>query len=254
MKRARSDDGFDEQVGRIAALGEPIRRALYRYVAGQSEPVGRDEAASATGVARHVAKFHLDRLETDGLLDSEYSRPPGRRGPGAGRPAKRYRRSAREVSVSLPERRYDVAGRVMASAIEAAAESGAPVADTLHESAAAAGRELGEQARDRLDEDAGPTACVQAISDVLAEHGYEPRADDGLVTLANCPFHALAREHPDLVCGMNLDLISAMVSGCGRSAPRARLDPAPDRCCVTLETRRRPARTKGPARAAETRP
>src|SRR6185437_10558045 len=83
-------EGFDQQVDRIAALGEPIRRALYRYVITEPNPVGREQAATAVGVPLHVAKFHLDKLEADGLLDSEYSRPPGRSGPGAGRPAKRY--------------------------------------------------------------------------------------------------------------------------------------------------------------------
>ncbi|MEO9222484.1 MAG: helix-turn-helix domain-containing protein [Mycobacteriaceae bacterium] len=122
----RSDD-FDEQVGRIAALGEPIRRALYRYVVGQPRAVGREEAAAAVGVAQHTAKFHLDKLATDGLLDTEFSRPPGRTGPGAGRPAKRYRRSERDLSVSLPARRYDLVGHVMAEAITAASVSGMAV-------------------------------------------------------------------------------------------------------------------------------
>ena len=113
MRAVADADAFDERVGRIAALGEPLRRALYRYVAAQPEPVSRDEAAAAVGIARHVTKFHLDRLEADGLLETSYSRPPGRGGPGAGRPAKRYRRSSGEVSVSLPARSYDLAGRVM---------------------------------------------------------------------------------------------------------------------------------------------
>jgi predicted ArsR family transcriptional regulator len=53
------------------------------------------------------------------------------------------------------------------------------------------------------------------------------------VTLANCPFHALAREHTELVCAMNLALFTGMAD---RAWPEvtARLDPAPDRCCVTL--------------------
>ena len=234
MRRTGGRGGFDEQVGMIAALGEPIRRALYRYVVGQPEPVGREQAAAAVGVARHVAKFHLDKLEADGLLDTEYSRPPGRRGPGAGRPAKRYRRSLREVSVSLPGRRYDLAGRLMAHAIATASESGRPVVDALHEAATVEGRALGDQARARLGADLSASARSSVVCEVLAEHGYEPRTGDGVVTLVNCPFHALAREHPDLVCGMNLDLVRGLLQACDRSGLHARLDPAPGRCCVTL--------------------
>jgi predicted ArsR family transcriptional regulator len=235
MRDVDDDEGFDRQVGRIAALGEPIRRALYRYVTSEPEPVGREEAASAVGVPPHVAKFHLDKLEADGLLDSEYSRPPGRSGPGAGRPAKRYRRSKRELSVSLPERRYDLAGRLMAQAIAAATESGGPVADALHEAAVVEGRRLGDLVNARLGHRRGPAAFGRAIKEVLAEYGYEPRAGDDVITLANCPFHALAREHTELVCGMNLQLLDGVLEGVPASGLTARLRPAPGSCCVRLE-------------------
>lgn len=240
MRDIEDDEGFDRQVGRIAALAEPIRRALYRYVVSEPEPVGREQAASAVGVPPHVAKFHLDKLEADGLLDSEYSRPPGRSGPGAGRPAKRYRRSKRELSVSLPERRYDMAGRVMAQAISTATESGTPVADALRQAAAEEGRHLGDRVNARLGRLRSRAAFGRAINRVLADYGYEPRAGDGdAITLANCPFHALAQEHTELVCGMNLDLLSGLLETCEGSGMQARLDPAPGRCCVTLGRQRR---------------
>jgi predicted ArsR family transcriptional regulator len=229
-------EGFDQQVGRLAVLGEPVRRALYRYVAGESAPVGREAAASAVGVPAHVAKFHLDKLEADGLLDSEYSRPPGRSGPGAGRPAKRYRRSTRELSVSLPARRYDLAGRVMAQAIAAATECDRPVRDALQEAALAEGRRLGDLVNARMGRRSSSAALGRAVNSVLADYGYEPRPEDDVVMLANCPFHALAREHPELVCGMNLDLLSGMVETCDRGGLQARLDPAAGRCCVTLSS------------------
>jgi predicted ArsR family transcriptional regulator len=140
MNKAAQDD-LDTRLGRIAALGDPIRRALYRFVVAQPEPVGRAQAADAVGIAHHSAKFHLDKLESEGLLDIEYARRPGRSGPGAGRPAKRYRRSAREVAVSLPERRYDIASYVMAEAITTARESDMPVAEAVQQSASALGRD-----------------------------------------------------------------------------------------------------------------
>ena len=235
MRRTGGTERFDEQIGLIAALGEPIRRALYRYVVAQPEPVGREQAASAIGVARHVAKFHLDKLEADGLLETEYSRPPGRGGPGAGRPAKRYRRAARDVSVSLPERRYDLAGRVMAQAIAAATDSGTPIADALHEAATVEGRDMGDLVQARLGEDPDQATRTRVVSDLLSEQGYEPRITDDVITLVNCPFHSLAREHTDLVCGMNLDLIRGLLATCDGSGLHARLDPVPGQCCVKLD-------------------
>src|SRR3569833_1547391 len=109
-------DEFAADVASLAALSEPVRRALYRFVVAQDRPVSRENAAAGVGVPHHVAKFTLDRLVADGLLDVEYRRPPGRSGPGAGRPTKLYRRAARRFAVSLPERHYDVVGRILAEA------------------------------------------------------------------------------------------------------------------------------------------
>lgn len=235
MRKTDVDAELDDRLARVAALGEPIRRDLYRYVVSQREPVGRDEAAEAVGVARHTAKFHLDRLEADGLLETEYRRPPGRRGPGAGRPAKRYRRAAGELAVSLPPRRYDLAGRVLARAIAVATESGGPVADAVHDAAVSEGRALGASAVERGIDRTPREAAAEVIGGVLAEYGYEPRISAGAVELDNCPFHALAEEHRPLVCGMNLDLINGLLEQCSHSGLSARLDPAPGRCCVVLE-------------------
>ncbi len=239
-----SGDDFDTRVAGVAALGEPVRRALYRYVVAQPGPVSRDQAAEGVGVPRHVAKFHLDKLEDDGLLEVEFRRPAGRGGPGAGRPAKLYRRSPRELAVSLPERRYELAGRVMAQAILDAERDDLPIAEALHATAAGAGRVLGEEARRRAGSRAGQVALQVAARTVLAEHGYEPRTDPDGLTLTNCPFHALARDYTDLVCGMNLDLVDGLLARLERANLEARLDPAPGRCCVTV--RRRPARKETP--------
>jgi predicted ArsR family transcriptional regulator len=229
-----SHANFDEQVTGIAALGEPIRRALYRFVVAQPDAVSRDEAAAGLGVARHVAKFHLDKLVDDGLLAVEFARPPGRSGPGAGRPAKRYRRAARELAVSLPERHYELAGRLFARAVTDAAQDGVPVEDALRDAAHDVGRALGEQARAVARPGASSDEVMAAITDVLVECGYEPRADDEGVTLVNCPFHALAQEFTELVCGMNLDLMEGFSDTLDGRPFEPCLDPAPGRCCVRL--------------------
>jgi predicted ArsR family transcriptional regulator len=225
-------DDFVSQVTGVSALAEPARRALYLYVVAQSEPVSRDQAAAGADLPRHTAKFHLDKLVADGLLDTEFRRLSGRRGPGAGRPTKLYRRSARQVAVSLPQRHYELAGRILAGAVDSAAGDGTPVLEAVHRAAADAGRRLCAEGHRRSSDTRTPT--LDDISAALAAHGYEPRAEGDTVVLANCPFHALAREHTALVCGMNLHLITAMLDECGDAGVRAALDPAPDRCCVTL--------------------
>ena len=222
----------------VGALAEPVRRALYLFVAEQPEPVSRDEAAAGVDVPRHTAKFHLDRLVADGLLQVRYQRPPGRGGPGAGRPTKRYLRADQDVAVSLPPRRYDLAGRLMAAAIDRSTAEDVPVLDALRRTAARHGRELGARATQVDPPPASPAQVVERTCAVLAEEGYEPRADGGEIVLANCPFHALAADHTSLVCGMNLALLGAMgdaLAGPPAGATvAARLEPAPGRCCVVL--------------------
>jgi predicted ArsR family transcriptional regulator len=229
------DDGdFVAQVGGVGALAEPARRTLYLYVVGQPEPVSRDQAAAGVGLARHTAKFHLDKLVAEGLLSTEFRRLSGRSGPGAGRPTKLYRRADRQFAVTLPERHYDLAGQILAAAIEAAARSGIPVIEAVQEAAAVAGRRIG-------------SACgtsVRSLDDVarvLIGHGYEPRVEGAAVLLANCPFHALARDHTALVCGMNLHLLGALLDVLGGTDVHARLEPAPQRCCVVVGTGPPPA-------------
>ncbi|HEX8860918.1 MAG TPA: helix-turn-helix domain-containing protein [Actinomycetes bacterium] len=233
-----SGDDFDASVTGVATLAEPVRRALYRWVSAQPGPVNRDQAAEGVGVPRHVAKFHLDKLEDEGLLEVEFRRPAGRAGPGAGRPAKLYRRSRRELAVTVPERRYELASRVLAQAITAARRDGVPIGEALRAAATHEGRQHGAAARPlpgaNADRDAHPAAALQ----VLADHGYEPRDDgQGGLLLGNCPFHALAKDSTELVCGMNLDLIGGLLDGLNEAKLEARLDPAPGRCCVVVRPR-----------------
>ena len=224
---------LDSRLDRISGLGEPVRRALYRFVVAQGAPVSREQAATGVGVAHHVAKFNLDRLVEDGLLQAEYRRPEGRSGPGAGRPAKLYRRAEGDLEISLPERRYDLAGRLLARAVARAERTDSPVGETLRAVAREAGQVFG-----RATVTTGPRRSQRKITetvvDALTAQGFEPCATRDDITLANCPFHALADEETELVCGMNLALVEGVLDGVGATKLRAELDPAPHRCCVRI--------------------
>ena len=230
---------FDAQVTGIGALIDPTRRALYRYVVAQPSPVSRDQAAEGLGVARHIAKFHLDKLFADGLLGVEYARAPGRRGPGAGRPAKLYSRSSRELAVSLPQREYALAGRLLAEAVTEAERDGVPIGDALASASRTAGRALGQQARQLAGKRPRPSALRAAATGVLSECGYEPRDEGAHISLINCPFHSLAQDYTELVCGMNLELIGGLVETLEHPNLQAHLAPAPRRCCVRLTEHQR---------------
>jgi predicted ArsR family transcriptional regulator len=206
-----------DPIAALAALDEPTRRRLYEYVVRAGGPVGHDEASKAVGVSRPTAAFHLNRLAEEGLLDVAFARLSGRTGPGAGRPAKLYSRSASQVEVSLPERHYDVVGELFAAA-------GRPIREAVASRAREAGRRIG-------------AASGTDLVAVLEEQGYEPRIEAGVVRLGNCPFHDLAQRHAELVCAMNLDLLNGVLDGLEVNDYRAGLRPSPGLCCVVLTAR-----------------
>jgi predicted ArsR family transcriptional regulator len=223
--------GFERNVAGISVLADPVRRELYQFVCSQPNPVSRDQAAQALGIARHQAKFHLDRLEAEGLLEADYVRLTGRTGPGAGRPAKRYRRAVGEIAITLPAREYERAAHILAEAVTASAKTGTPILDALSTAAAAHGATIAAAAPNR------PSSAETALdlaAKLLSRHAYEPRRNGSTVVLANCPFHALARSHTDLVCGMNYSLIAGFVRSAAPDLLDARLDPGDNRCCVIL--------------------
>jgi predicted ArsR family transcriptional regulator len=226
--------GFERNLAAISMLAEPVRRELYQFVCSQAEPVSRDRAAHAVGIARHQAKFHLDRLEAEGLLEADYVRLTGRTGPGAGRPAKRYRRAGSQFTITVPAREYELAGHLMAEAITSSAMTDTKVPAALDTAAAAHGAAIGAGATDR------PSSTENALDlavNLLSGHAYEPRRIGSTVVMANCPFDALARRHTELVCGMNHSLITGLVRSVAPDLLDVRLDPGDNRCCVTLTAR-----------------
>jgi predicted ArsR family transcriptional regulator len=219
------------QISAIAALNEPIRRALYTYVVERPAPVGRDEAAEAVGITRELAAFHLDKLLEEGLLEVEYRRLSGRSGPGAGRPAKLYHPSRRQVQVILPERRYELAAHLMAEALE---DKDSDPAAALDSAARRFGESLGAEARRHLGRRASFSRLLDTACAVLRDHGFEPIRTESEIRLRNCPFASVAKEHIALVCGMNLALAEGLVVGLGAEGIDVRLDPTPGACCVAF--------------------
>jgi predicted ArsR family transcriptional regulator len=175
-----------EAYATVAVLADPVRRHLYEYVARQPDAVSREQAAAGADVPVHSARFHLDRLVAAGLLSVEHRRLTGRSGPGAGRPAKLYRRSEVTVEVSVPPRRYDLVGSVLAAAVERSL-AGDDLDAALADEARAAGRSDGVS----LPEEAAHDEQERCAA-VLAGRGFEPSCGPEGVILRNCPFDTLA--------------------------------------------------------------
>ncbi|HET6966497.1 MAG TPA: transcriptional regulator, partial [Acidimicrobiales bacterium] len=168
-----------------------------------------------------------------GLLDVEYRRPPGRGGPGAGRPAKLYRRSRQEFSASVPDRHYELAGRLLAESVAVAHAEGSDPVEVMQRVTRAHGVAVG--GRQSTPRRAGPGAR-RAVLDALGGEGYQPAVEGRTVVLANCPFHRLVDVEREIICGMNLAFVSGIIEGMGVTGVVPCLRPAPDRCCVVVDT------------------
>lgn len=209
-----------ERLEAVTALADPMRLTLYTFVSRSREPVSRDTVAQEHGLSRSTAAFHLERLAAAGLLDVEYRRTNGKSGPGSGRPTKLYRRTTGEVLLSLPQRHYDLAGDLLAGAVERSGQTGEPVQDALRALATAEGRTQG--------------AAASSLPEALEENGFEPLPEGDDIVLGNCPFHRLAQDHTAVVCEMNLWLVRGMAEGAHDSECRIENDPAAAGCCIRI--------------------
>ena len=216
----------------VATLADPVRQALYQHVAAASGDVSREAAAAAVGISRALAAFHLDRLVEAGLLEATHRRLNDRRGPGAGRPSKVYSRAHGEISVSLPQRRYQQVGRLLLDAVARQLDDGTSLEGALGDASRDVGLELGAEARRRAGSRPSRGRLLAAAVDVLREEGYEPRLEGSTVVLANCPFDDLARRNRGVICGMNLSLMVGVLDGLRARGIVATLDPKPGMCCV----------------------
>lgn len=223
------------RVEALAALAPPLRRELFRVLGDRW--TSRDEAATALGLARSAAAFHLDKLAEAGVAEVMYARPAGRTGPGAGRPAKLYRLRVKEVSASIPDRHYDLAGALLARSVDAAVERDDRVYDLVRDVAHKEGKAVGERAA-AAGKSKTTAARKQSVIDVLAARGYGPTTSRSTVSLGNCPFDRLADEHPVVVCLMNFHLIEGLLEGLEASDElTASFDVQHcDQCCVKIHT------------------
>lgn len=219
----------DRDIERVALLREPVRRRLYFVVRGSRQPVSREEAADAAEVSRSLAAFHLDRLAEAGLLDVEYRRLSGRRGRGAGRPAKLYRPGRDRVEVSFPPTRYALAGDLMIRALREAGDR--PPLESARASSEAYGREAARELRRGIRR----RAALTRVGEALERLGFEPERDGDRVLLRNCPFHELAQRDPELMCGMNEAFLRGLADGLTRGGAAVRPCSEEGFCCAVIE-------------------
>lgn len=203
---------LDRTIGDLtAALGDPTRRAIYIAVRESPEPVTSSQIASLFDIHPNVARHHLDKLAADGYLRVTHSRPNGRSGPGAGRPAKCYEATSKEIDLHFPARRYDLLVELLSRVIERIApEKAAAVAEEV-------GREFGEELAAEIGSPTqeGYEAAVAAVAKTMAGLGFgaSPDVKRNRLLVSHCPFGEAAAGHPDVVCSLDRGIVTGLFAG-----------------------------------------
>lgn len=214
------------QLDVLKALGDNTRYAIYLELARATRPLSTADVAEALGLHANTIRPHLDRMRDAGLLAVEVS------GRGdIGRPQHRYSVAPDAPSLGLePPTMPVLAAMVLAMAkrLGASADDAQAVGD--------------DEGRTRARRYASAPSALEALVSDLDRLGFDPvvsdaensggaAADDGaaVVAFANCPFADLAREHPELVCGLHRGMVAGFVTEMGDAEIR-------DFCSLTSRT------------------
>ncbi|MEV4125507.1 helix-turn-helix domain-containing protein [Nocardia sp. NPDC049707] len=226
----------ESAIGAVAALEDESRRGMYWFIRAAGRPVTRDEAAEQVGISRKLAAFHLDKLVDAGLLQARYEQVGGIR--RVGRAPKVYEPTDTEFRVAIPERRHEVLADILIGAVltESADETARAAAQRV---AAERGAGIGRATRERLRPGRlGAERALTLLHTLLAEYGFEPaRNAPDCIRLRNCPFHPLAAQAPELVCGLNHAYLAGVLTGLQADTITAELAPKAGECCVQLRPR-----------------
>lgn len=183
-----------KDVNRLDALGDVRLRSTVLFVRAQGVPVTADDVARALGVPRSAARWRLEKLVEAGLVLTAFERRSGRRGPGAGRPAKTYAAAPETTAIEFPARRYEALVGLLMNALPRRRR-----ARELSRIGIAFGRELADAARLRPAADLAKgleRLCRRLGS--LGFHASVESVSDGEAVLvsATCPLRPLVVADP----------------------------------------------------------
>jgi predicted ArsR family transcriptional regulator len=192
----------DSQLDLLAdALGDPTRRAIFKYVAEADEAVTATDVGATFGVHRTVARSHLEKLTESGLLVSDFlHRPEG------GRPPKVYRRSDTRLDLQEPVRQYQMLAELLLGALELFGEAGELLVADI-------GRDFGRRLVADTPGDASLQERLRPLERIGAEFTVEVAGDSVTVAAGNCLFREVATRRPRLVCLLDQAIVGGLLSG-----------------------------------------
>lgn len=219
-----------------SAFGDPTRREIYLLAHERPDGLTASEVAERFDLHPNVARHHLDKLAGGGYLEVTVPRL----GAGAGRPSKCYKAASAQVEVDLPVRHDDLLvtllGRALALLPREQAEAMA------EEVGAEYGRVLAGAIEPAADTHRSFRSALHAVADALTAHGFaahaEGRGGELRIVSEHCPFGGAAIEHP-VICAVDRGMVRGMLAGLyGATTPATESSlPMGDDVCVTAVER-----------------
>lgn len=232
-------------------LRSQVRRQLFEHlsdlplesgegggVSPRRRGLSAQELADVVGLHLTTVRFHVDQLVAAGLLATHQERASG-----AGRPRKLY--VVPTARLSAPESPEALEAFATLSDIvgQAAGSPAAPLEQTAS-TLEATGREWAVEHMDRLSsrsQQRTPATTpgdwlgkVGAVLDLLVGWGHSPdvRTTSGArevdIVLRDCPFLALAKDQPQMVCGVHRGLLRGALDALGEESAVLDLQPLAD--------------------------
>jgi predicted ArsR family transcriptional regulator len=222
---------FGRTLGDLAStLGDGTRRGIYITVRESAQPMTATHIAEAFNIHPNVARHHLDRLVEDGYLQASTWQPPADQPRKAGRPAKRYRATDKEISVAYPARRYDLLSELLVRVAERLSPERAP--EVAEEVGRQYGRDIAEAVG--MPGDEGYSDTLSAMVRALTDLGAGVKDIEGRLVTRDCPFHQTAANHPEIVCRLDQGIVKGLLDAVDAAddvvfSPRS----GPDESCIT---------------------
>jgi predicted ArsR family transcriptional regulator len=192
-----------------STLGDPTRRSIYLTVRESADPVTAAQVAAEFDIHANVARHHLDRLADEGYLEITHKRPQGKNGPGAGRPAKCYSSTDKEIELQFPARRYDLLADLLIRVVQKLEP------ERASEIAAEVGHEYGVELAGTLDlPDTGGFAAVLAtVQQAMVDVGFavDTNTNSRQLLMSHCPFGRTAFDHPEVVCSLDRGIVNGLM-------------------------------------------
>jgi predicted ArsR family transcriptional regulator len=193
-----------------SAFGDPTRREIYLFTHEQSDGVTATEVAERFELHPNVARHHLDKLAGGGYVEVALARGVGA---GAGRPSKRYRPTAEQVSIEVPVRHDDVLIALLGKALTLLPRDQAEA--MAEEVGVEYGRLMAHSMGDIGEGQRSFRSALHAVADALTAHGFaahaERRNDELRIVSEHCPFGNIAVENP-VICAVDRGLVRGMLA------------------------------------------